>query len=348
MEIALVGTRRGSVHARWLAQCPEFSVTAVACAEDTDTAAEVVRAHHPHAEVTTDALSLIRHGRIDAVAVASPTHSHHELVSAALTRGLLVVCETPLAADRRSALELAELAHTKDARAFVAFQWRENPALRHARQAMAGGQIGELLTIGVDIHDDSHVGTFSPGHRRERRAYGGGALAELGAHAFDLVPWLTGMGFWEVASAWTHRIHDRRHTAHGAVSVDVDDVAQVELRTLDHPTRARVMVSRASATKPQLAVTALGDRGVIHVTANAADGSGLFTLSTGTRDAQRLFGAHPMNPYRRVADDLASGAGSAPGFDDGLAALTLVDAALDAASDAGGGERKGRRVSQNR
>ncbi|MEV6953733.1 Gfo/Idh/MocA family oxidoreductase [Streptomyces sp. NPDC051183] len=310
MDIAIVGTGRGSVHARWIAQCPEFSVTAVACAQNTEAAAEVVRAHHPDAEVTTDALSLIRDGRIDAVAIATPTHSRDELVSEALNRGLLVMCEAPLAASRQSALELAELAHARDARALVAFQLRENPALQHARQALAQGAVGELLAIDVELHDDT---------RTDGGAGGDSALAGLGTHAFDLVPWLTGTGFWEVSSAWTP-------------PGGLDDIAQAELRTIGAPTRARVMVSRRSAARPQLLVTAHGERGAFHVRVNTADGSGLFTLTTGARDAQKLFGAHPMNPYRRLARDLDSGVRLVPGFDDGLAALTLADAALAASA----------------
>lgn len=313
-------------------------MTAVACARNTEAAAEVVETYHPHAEVTTDALALIRHGRIDAVAVTTPTHSRHELVTEALTRGLLVMCEAPLAADRKSALQLAELAHAQDARAVVAFQLRENPALRHARQAVAEGAVGELLAIDINLHDAPRVRTAGPGRRRERRDDGDGVLTELGTHAFDLVPWLTGTDFWEVSSAWVHRVHGSV-PSHDAVP-GADDIAQAELSTIGSPTRARVMVSRTGASRPQLVVTARGARGTIHVRVNPADGSGLFTLSTGARDAQKLFEAHPMNPYRRLADDLDIGARPEPGFDDGLAALTLVDAALVA----GGTEGRGRRV----
>ncbi|MER5310702.1 Gfo/Idh/MocA family oxidoreductase [Streptomyces sp. NPDC002773] len=322
MEIAIVGTKRGSVHARWIAQCPEFSVTAVACSQDTEAATEVVRTYHPHAEVTTDALSLIRHGRIDAVAITTPTHSRHELVSEALDRGLLVMCEAPLAASRQSALELAELAYARDARTVVSFHLRENPALRHTRQALADGAIGRLLALDIDLHDDVHT-----------RSAGDDVLTELGTHAFDLVPWLTRTGLWEVSSAWM--------PGHDAEPGAVDDFAQAELRTIGHPTRARVMVSRTGGTRPQLFVTAHGSLGVIRVRVDTADGSGLFTLSTGARDAQQLFGAHSMNPYRRLVDHLDTGIRPEPGFDDGLAALALVDAALKA----GGTERWEGRVS---
>ena len=333
MDIAIVGSGRGDVHARWIAQCPEFSVTAVACSKDTAAAAEVVRTYHPHADVTTDALSLLRHGRIDAVAVTAPTHRRHALVSEALARGLLVMCDVPLAASGASALKLAEQAHAQQARALVAFHLRESAALRHARQAVAEGEVGELLAVDIDLYDDGQGRATR--HDRRGSSDGDGALTDLGTHAFDLLPWLTGTGLWEVTSAWARRVHDT-WAGHDAGPEDVDDIAQAELRTIGCPTRARVMVARTRATQQQqLLVTAHGTRGICRVRVNTADGSGLYTLSTGARDAQRLFGADSMNPYRRLAEDLRTGVLLGPSFDDGLAALKLVDAALAASAAEG-------------
>ncbi|ANW20147.1 Gfo/Idh/MocA family protein [Streptomyces clavuligerus] len=388
MDIAIVGTGRDSgVHARWISECPAFSVTAVACDRAAEAEAEAgtdgfgtgtgeagtvgsgrsgsgtagsgavgtgagavldaVRTYHPHAEPAADALALIRHGRIDAVALTGPADGHglgparDTLVSEALARGLLVMCEAPLARDRSTALRLAEEAHTRAARAHVALPLRENPALRHARKALAEGAIGDLLTLDVELHDGAAgPDRTAPGRRAA------GVLVERGTHALDLVPWLTGTDLWEVASAWTHRVQDTPYPARETDRPDRggDDIAQAELRTVVRPARARVTVSRTPAPRPQLLVTVRGDRGVLHTRVDTADGSGLLTLATGAREAQQVFGAHPMNPYRRLADDPHARVGLTPGFDDGLAALTLVDAVLTAS----GTERRQGSVPGNR
>ncbi|WP_344992973.1 Gfo/Idh/MocA family oxidoreductase [Nonomuraea helvata] len=329
--MALIGTRRGGVHARWLAACPEFPVVAVACAGDVAAARALVMEHHPRARITTDALSLVRQGGIDMVVVASPTDAHYGVVDEALRRGLLVVCETPLAPDVSAARKLADLAASTPGQGVVPFQWRESPALRWARASLAEAETGELLTVTIDLHDDSHVGPRTPWPwRQQLRTAGGGALADLGVHAFDLLPWLTGLDLWEVTSSWTHRTLDLRSAAAGPVGVDVDDVAQAELRPFGSPARARVMVSRITPGRRQLRLTALGTRGRLEVTVNAGDGSGVMTLDTGARSRQKLFDPHPMNPYRRLADDLTvrSSASSVASFDDGLAALHLVEVVL--------------------
>ncbi|MEU4209501.1 Gfo/Idh/MocA family oxidoreductase [Streptomyces sp. NPDC026206] len=318
MDIALIGSGRGARHADWLAACPGFAV----------------------AQPGADALTLIRQGGLEAVVVATPTHTHATLVTEALQREMLVVCETPLAQNAPAALKLAELAASLGSRAHVPFQWRENTALRSARTSLLQGAIGELIALDIDISDDSHAGPATPSPWREQReSAGGGALAHLGCHAFDLLLWSTGMNTWEVESAWTHRVHDTRRGPAGPVDVDVDDVAQVELRPLGHPARARVAVSRVTPGRRKLEFAALGTRGTVRVAADTTDGSAVLTLATGARTRQELTGPDPMNPYRRLADDLATGTVTLATFDDGLAAVNLMDAALRKSTE---GSRAGR------
>ena len=314
LTAAVVGSGRGATHARWLADCP--GVTPLAVPGD-------------------EALARIREGGLDAVVVASPTYTHQDLAAEAIRRDLPVVCETPLAPSVPAALALAELALERGARACVPFQWRANHALRQARSALLRGEIGDLLTVDIALHDDSHIGPGTRWPWRERRqTAGGGAVAELGAHAFDLLVWSTGLPSWDVESAWTQRLYDSRRGPHGPVEVDVDDIAQAELRPLGSAARARVHVSRISPDQRQLHFTAIGSRGTLRVVADAKDGSAVLTLTTGARSLRRTVGPHPMNPYRAPADrgagpaftDFTSGAGLGT-FDDALAAVHLAQAA---------------------
>lgn len=332
MDIAVIGAGRGTQHSQWMAACQEFTIVGIAAQKDEAAAIELVT-RHPGAEVTRDALSLIRKEGLKGVVVATPTHAHEALVAEALRRDLLVVCETPLAESASAALKLAELATSRGSRAYVPFQWRENTALQSARSIILEGSIGELVALDIEIREDSHVGPGTPAPWREQaNSAGAGALADLGCHAFDLLLWATGIHTWEVASAWAHRIHDLRRGP-GPVAVDVDDVAQVELRPLGHEARARAMVSRVSPEQHELEFTALGTRGTVRVVADTKDGSAVFTLTTGSRSLRELTGAHDMNPYRRLASDLTTGSVSLPTFDDGLAAVNLLQAARQASID---------------
>lgn len=324
MRIAVLGTGRGAVHGEWLADCPEFTVVSVAGRADLRAAAAVA-GRHPGADAGTDPAAVLSRPGLEAVAVTCPPGDHEALVEEALRRDLLVMCEVPLAADRAGGLRLAELAHARQSRAHVAFQWRENPAVAQARSALLNGEIGELLTVTVDLRDDSHVGPSTRWPWRQRPD-GGGALAELGGHAFDVLLWCTAMTTWEVESAWSHRVRDVRGGPDGPVDVGTDDVHQAELRPLGGIARARMMVSRICPERPGLDLTLTGSCGTIRVTA-AADGSALLVLTTGARTVHKQTPVNAMNPYRRLADDLFTGTHTAPTFDDGLAAMNLVDAA---------------------
>src|SRR3974377_2065585 len=47
----------------------------------------LVRRRHPDVAVTTDFRDLLRHSRIDAIAIATPVHTHYELALASLGAG---------------------------------------------------------------------------------------------------------------------------------------------------------------------------------------------------------------------------------------------------------------------
>ncbi|MFF8035471.1 MULTISPECIES: Gfo/Idh/MocA family protein [unclassified Streptomyces] len=331
MNVALIGSRRGAVHARWLSATPGFTVVGIAHDGD-ERAAAALAAHHPGAQVTADALSLVKREDVDMVVVAVPPAAAEDVLALALRRGVRVVSEMPLAADRDTALRLTELAAAGGARACASFQWRCNEALGQARSWVLGGDVGELLAVDVTLYDDSHLG---PGTRWpwRQRAGSGGALLELGTHAFDLVRWATAVPVWDVCSAWTHRVSDTRRGPRGPVRVEVDDVAQVEMRAFGRDTRARVMVSRVGPEHRLVAVFT-GSKGVLEVRADGTDGSGVVTLRTGSRSVRRVTGPDGMNPYPRLAADTALGAVAT--FDDALAALTSAHAALAVAAPAKG------------
>ncbi|MER7922806.1 Gfo/Idh/MocA family oxidoreductase [Streptomyces sp. NPDC096057] len=323
MNVALIGTRRAAAHARWLAAAP--GLTLVGVAYDTDEQAAVrLASGHPAAEVTADALSLVKREDVDMVVVATPPRAHEEIVALALHRDLRVVCETPLAADRTTALRLSELAELRGARAYASFPWRHNEALCEARSWILRADVGEILAVDMTLHDDSHLGPGTRWSWRQRLGEGG-ALMELAPHLFDLLRWMTGVSAWDVSSAWTHRLSDMRHGPHGRSVVEVDDMAQVELTAFGQVTRARVMASRVCPER-SLQLVFTGGKGILRVTADPTDGSATLTLKTGSRSVQRLAAPDRMNPYTRLDDDDPSHTRAT--FDDGLLALRTAHAAL--------------------
>ncbi|NKQ53489.1 Gfo/Idh/MocA family oxidoreductase [Amycolatopsis sp. K13G38] len=126
-RIALVGTgAMGSLHARVLAQSERADLVRViepreeagrACADRFGTAWSPV----------LDSLS-----DVDAVVLAAPTESHHELATEILEQGKPLLVEKPVANDVTAAREILTLSSALDVPLMCGFVERFNPAVRTA------------------------------------------------------------------------------------------------------------------------------------------------------------------------------------------------------------------------
>src|SRR3954447_9666707 len=96
-----------------------------------------------------DYRKMIASPEIDAVAIVVRVPSHYAPTKAALEAGKHVYCEWPLGRTAAEAVELAELAKTKDLVTAVGLQARVNPAVMHMKELIAEGYIGEVMAIHV-------------------------------------------------------------------------------------------------------------------------------------------------------------------------------------------------------
>ncbi|MBP2473631.1 putative dehydrogenase [Crossiella equi] len=83
----------------------------------------------------------------DIVAVASAVPDHDEVVRAAIGEGRHVFCEWPLTTGTRPAMELRALAQHAGVHHVVGLRGRADPGVRHARDLLAQGEIGEVLAV---------------------------------------------------------------------------------------------------------------------------------------------------------------------------------------------------------
>jgi predicted dehydrogenase len=81
---------------------------------------------------------------LDAVIVTSPHHLHFMHASAALRRGLHVMCEKPVSLDAHNAWELARLAAEGRLVGLVPFGWNYSPFVTAAKRWIDAGLLGEI------------------------------------------------------------------------------------------------------------------------------------------------------------------------------------------------------------
>lgn len=88
---------------------------------------------------------LIADPDVDLVVVAVKVTHHLELTAAALTAGKSVFTEWPLGTDLAEAEQLTRLATAKNVPTVIGLQGRFAPAIRHVRDLIADGYIGDVL-----------------------------------------------------------------------------------------------------------------------------------------------------------------------------------------------------------
>lgn len=199
MKLAFAGFRHGHVMSLWniAGQHPTVKVVA-ACEEDEATRRQL--ADGGKVAVThTDYARMLREVDCDAVAVGDYFAKRGEMILAALDAGKHVIADKPICT-RLSELDRIEaLAKEKGRVVGCLLDLRDNGVYRAMRRIVREGTIGEVHTVTVLAQHPLLWGT-RPGWYFEGGKHGG-TINDIGVHAIDLIPWLTGRALAEVVAA---------------------------------------------------------------------------------------------------------------------------------------------------
>ena len=195
LQLGIVGLgRMGRFHAAAIVGVEEVEV--VALAEPSPEALAQASAVVPGAATYPVIGDALAHPGLEAVLVAAPTSLHPPIVEAALSAGVHVLCEKPLALDLDDARRLAALAHDQGCVLQVGFWRRFAPPWRAAKERIDAGEIGTPVYVRLAQWDgDPPPASFCD------PAVSGGLAIDCGVHEYDLAEWLTGRRITRV-SAW--------------------------------------------------------------------------------------------------------------------------------------------------
>jgi predicted dehydrogenase len=172
-----------------LADHPHAKVTAL-CGRTESTARDLAsRWKVPH--VFTDWATMLASGTIDAVIVATPNDTHHEITVAALGHGLPVLCDKPIATNAPDALAMAEAARQADVATMVPFTYRYMPTQQLVKRLIENGDIGTPRHLNLRYYTGyARDGTYA--WRFDRDRAGSGVIGDLGSHWIDMARWFLG------------------------------------------------------------------------------------------------------------------------------------------------------------
>lgn len=144
VRIALAGYGYwGPNLARNLANSPDADLAAVF--DPVMEKKSVVSARHPETAFLENWSQCLDSDRFDAVVIAAPAAAHADLVHQALSAGLDVLVEKPLALSAAEAWELVHLAKEKDRILMVGHTFEFNPAVLRIRDLIENGELGDLF-----------------------------------------------------------------------------------------------------------------------------------------------------------------------------------------------------------
>lgn len=167
-------------------------------------AVEVVAACEEHAETRAQLASAGRvaftHDRVDrildevefdALAVGDYFGRRGELVIEALSRGRHVIADKPLCTRMSEVLKIEQLARETGRRIGCMLTMRDSGQLLAVRTLIASGAIGEIHAIAFSgqhplMPESRPAWYFEPGKH-------GGTITDIGIHAVDALPWVTGL-----------------------------------------------------------------------------------------------------------------------------------------------------------
>lgn len=145
--------------------------------------ARAFAAEHGIPQAHTGYAALVADPDVDIIYIATP-HSHHlEHALLAIEGGKHLLIEKAFTTTGDDAQTLVDAARAKGVFVMEAMWTRFLPTMGAARQRVADGDLGELVSVTAD---HSQVLDLSPGSRLIEPSLGGGALLDLGVYCVSL------------------------------------------------------------------------------------------------------------------------------------------------------------------
>ena len=222
----------GGVHRIALAMDREFELVAGAFSSDPAKSAQAgkelgldsARVYSSWREMAEAEAALRPEVRIEAVSIVTPNHVHAAPAITFLLHGFHVVCDKPLAISSAEARAMRDAVRASGKVFCLTHNYPSSPMVREARELVRSGALGELRKVYVEYLQGWLADKLEATGQKQadwrtdpERSGPGGALGDIGTHAFHLMEHVTGRRV-------TRLLGDRRMFVDGR---RVDDDAMV-------------------------------------------------------------------------------------------------------------------------
>jgi len=202
-----------------------------------------------------------RQDAIDFVCIVTPNHLHLPVALAALEHGFHVMSDKPATATLQEAHALEEAVRRTSLLYALTFTYTGYPLVREARQMARGGALGKIRKAVVQYSQGWLSGSLeTTGHKQAvwrsdpAQAGLGGAIGDIGVHAFNLLEYVSGHRVAEICADLSSVVAGRA----------LDDDCNVLLK-LDNGAPGVLFVSQiAAGDRNDLQLHLYGEKGGLH------------------------------------------------------------------------------------
>ena len=289
---------------------------------------------------------------IEAVAIVTPNHLHAQVAEAFLNNGIHVICDKPLTSSLADAEGLASIVKDTGLVFAVTYNYSGYPMVRQAREMIQNGDLGELRVIQIEYAQGWLATDIEKtGHKQAlwrtnpAKAGIGGAIGDIGTHAFHLSEFVTGLQVKDLLADLDSMVSGR----------ELDDNANI-LMKYTNDVKGMLWVSQIATGKENgLRIRVFGTKAGIEWSQENPNflkfsrlGESLRTLSRGgpsigslAGDATRIPSGHPegfiegfANIYSDTADLIIAHRSNfktnslAPTINDGIRGMQFIETAV--------------------
>ncbi|MEN9855208.1 MAG: hypothetical protein RLZZ157_334 [Pseudomonadota bacterium] len=188
LRVGVIGTgMMGVEHINNLLLMPEVAITALADpnAKMAGHALSRLGPHQAGAKVFDNGADLLASGLVDAVIVASPNHTHADVLAKVFETDLHVLCEKPLCTNAQDAVQVAKRAADHKGVFWVGMEYRFMPPAAAFIERIHNGDIGRLIMLSIREHRFPFLPKVDDWNRFSANT--GGTMVEKCCHFFDLM-----------------------------------------------------------------------------------------------------------------------------------------------------------------
>lgn len=210
------------------------------------------------AKAYTSYEKLLAEENLDAVSVCLPNYLHAPVSIAALNAGNHVLCEKPMATSSKEAAQMIEAAETNNKKLMIGHNQRFVSSHAIAKKLIADGELGRIYSFRTTFGHGGPEGWSADGKEswffKKDEAFIG-AMGDLGVHKADLLRYLLGEEFVDVAAFIETSAKD---------NTDVDDNAVFILRSKSGVI-GTLAASWAYSAKEDNSTVIYGEKGILRL-----------------------------------------------------------------------------------